>query len=73
MDIRVQRRAPLDLIPSPRPGAGKARSLFLFLPLTRVIGGQRVPVEKAGFAGIGFLGEGDSDARGFSFVGEQLG
>ena len=35
-------------------------------------GGQRVPVEKAGLAGIGFFREDDSDAHGFTFVGQHL-
>jgi hypothetical protein len=72
IDICMKRCAPLDLVPSTRPGAGKARSLFLFLPLTRVIGGKRVPVEKAGFTGIALFRENDLDAHGFGFVGEQL-
>src|SRR5215472_16116649 len=65
IDIRVQRRAPLDSVPPTRPDAGKARFLFLLLPLLRVIGGERVPVEKAGFAGISFFREEDPDAYSF--------
>ena len=72
IDIRVKRRSPLDCVPPTGPGAGKARSLFLLLPLLRVIGGQRVPVEKAGFTGIGFFREDDPDTHGFGFVGQQL-
>ena len=64
----MKRRSPLDFVPPTGPGAGKARFLFLFLPLVRIIGGKRVPVEKAGFAGIGFFREDDRDAHGFGDV-----
>ncbi len=68
VDIGVDGRASFNAVPAAISAPSEAGLALLFGSLLRVVGGQHIPIEKAGFAGVALFGDHHSDANGLRLV-----